>query len=191
MHPLLTRGPSASRHAAPGQSKKRKRPTREKGTDSYVSDGDGDDSEDELPPAGGEDGVYAVNSENVDLESKRRLEGEFNPPTRQGSILITLLDQAPYSLWGVKSLATRPPPLCPGTTAPQPKYTLVRSFEFHPDVYEGYAHRRTLGFKAGVSKASNEEITGRKGSARTWEFEPVEEKQVEKAKKLTMGGWEA
>jgi len=37
-------------------------------------------------------------------------------------------------------------------------------------LYEGYAHRRTLGFKEGKSKADNEEILGRQGEARTWEF---------------------
>jgi 25S rRNA (uracil2634-N3)-methyltransferase len=49
----------------------------------------------------------------------------------------------------------------------------VRSWEFDPALYPGYAHRRTIGFKDGVSKKGNEEIVGRKGMARTWEFERV------------------
>jgi 25S rRNA (uracil2634-N3)-methyltransferase len=47
---------------------------------------------------------------------------------------------------------------------------LLRSFAFDPAAYEGYAHRRTIGFRAGWSKEMNEEIVGRKGVARTWEF---------------------
>lgn len=94
----------------------------------------------------------------------------FSPPNRQGSLLVTLLDQNPYSLWGLPKLATRPPDFCPGTRDRQPRYKLTRSFEFKPEVYEGYGHRRTLGFKKGVSKDGNQEIIGRKGGARTWEF---------------------
>jgi 25S rRNA (uracil2634-N3)-methyltransferase len=94
----------------------------------------------------------------------------FTPPHRQGSILITLLNQPPYTLWSLPQLAQRPPPCCPGTRLPQPRFRLERSFKFHPELYEGYAHRRTIGFKEGKSKADNEEIIGRAGEARTWEF---------------------
>ena len=94
----------------------------------------------------------------------------FSPPKKQGTILITLLNQPPYTLWSLPRLGTRPPPLCPGTNLPQPKYELLRSFVFDPAIWAGYEHRRTLGFKEGVSKGWNEEILGRKGEARTWEF---------------------
>ena len=93
-----------------------------------------------------------------------------DPPKVQGTILITLLNQPPYTLWNLPKLATHPPPLCPGTDLPQSRYTLLRSFRFHPDLYEGYEHRRTIGWKDGVSKGGNAEIKGRKGEARTWEF---------------------
>jgi 25S rRNA (uracil2634-N3)-methyltransferase len=96
----------------------------------------------------------------------------FTPPSKPGTVLITLLDQPPYSLWSLRALAIRPPHVCPGTKLPQPKYRLLRSFRFDPACYPGYAHRRTLGFKEGVSKSGNEEILGRKGEARTWEFAP-------------------
>ena len=61
------------------------------------------------------------------------------------------------------------------TTLPptQPKYALLRSFAFHPTLYPGYAHRRTIGFKDGVSKSENEEIDSR-GGGRTWEAEVVD-----------------
>ncbi|KAK8870116.1 hypothetical protein IAR55_000686 [Kwoniella newhampshirensis] len=103
----------------------------------------------------------------------------FTPPHRAGSVLVTLLNCPPYTLWSVSRLATHPPPLCPGTQLPQPRYSLLRSFEFRPEVYEGYAHRRTIGFKEGLSKSENEEIMGRKGKARTWEFVRAEERDEE------------
>lgn len=94
----------------------------------------------------------------------------FAPPHTPGTILITLLAQPPYSLWSLPQLGAKPPPLCPGTRLPQPRYTLLRSFRFDPTVYDGYEHRRTIGWKEGLSKGANEEIVGRKGEARTWEF---------------------
>ncbi|WWD15590.1 hypothetical protein CI109_100012 [Kwoniella shandongensis] len=119
--------------------------------------------------------------------------GTLTPPQRAGSILITLLNCPPYTLWSVSRLATHPPPLCPGTQLPQPKYSLLRSFEFRPEVYEGYAHRRTIGFKEGLSKGDNEEILGRKGKARTWEFVRAEEKEEEEGENYETGkrdsGW--
>jgi 25S rRNA (uracil2634-N3)-methyltransferase len=117
----------------------------------------------------------------VDQLVATTVERQFTPPHRQGSVLITLLNQDPYTLWGLPSLAQRPPSVCPGTRLPQPRYRLLRSFKFHHELYEGYAHRRTIGFKEGKSKADNEEITGRQGEARTWEF--VKAIETEKADK--------
>jgi 25S rRNA (uracil2634-N3)-methyltransferase len=51
----------------------------------------------------------------------------------------------------------------------QPRYRLLRSFTFDPALYLGYAHRRTIGFKEGVSKEGNEEILRGEG-CKTWEF---------------------
>lgn len=106
------------------------------------------------------------------LSKKRKFKDEPKPtpPNRQGSILITLLNQPPYTLWSLPQLAQRPPASCPGTRLPQPRYRLSRSFKFHPELYPGYAHRRTIGWREGKSKADNEEIVGRQGEARTWEF---------------------
>jgi hypothetical protein len=42
--------------------------------------------------------------------------------------------------------------------------------KFNHEEFPGYAHRRTLGFKEGMSKADNEEIAG---LARTYVFEKV------------------
>lgn len=67
----------------------------------------------------------------------------------------------------------RPPP---HSTLPptQPRFTLVRSFNFHASLYPGYAHRRTIGFQPGLSKANNEEVDGR-GGGRTVEAELIED----------------
>ncbi|BEI82733.1 hypothetical protein CcaverHIS002_0306010 [Cutaneotrichosporon cavernicola] len=94
----------------------------------------------------------------------------FTPPDRQGSLLVTLLAQPPYSEWELPKLANRPPPTCPGTRDPQPRFRVLRSFDFVPAAWPGYAHRRTIGWREGLSKANNEEITGRQGRARTWEM---------------------
>lgn len=96
----------------------------------------------------------------------------FMPPNREGTLLITLLDQMPYTLWDVKALATKPPP---SAQIKQPRYRLLRSFEFVPAAYPGYAHRRTLGWREGKSLANNEEILGRKGRTKTYEFALREE----------------
>lgn len=125
---------------------------------SDMSDAEGDDNNPEyLPPVGS--------------TSTSR---ELNPPNVPGTLLITLLDQPPYTLWALRQLATRPPASIPNAKpsdrGPQPRYALLRSFQFVPQIYPGYAHRRTLGFKEGLSKDGNAEIVGRKGIPRTWEF---------------------
>jgi 25S rRNA (uracil2634-N3)-methyltransferase len=58
---------------------------------------------------------------------------------------------------------------------------LCRSWKFHPDLYPGYAHRRTLGFKEGTSVPGNEEIL--RNPPRTYCFTEREEKVEEKATK--------
>jgi 25S rRNA (uracil2634-N3)-methyltransferase len=152
-----------------------------------------DSSDDEDDPAhvplGGDD-VSDLEDENPSLANGEDDDGtnpaylpaagttstsrELQPPNRPGTLLITLLDQAPYTLWALRQLATRPPASIPNAKpadrGPQPRYALLRSFQFVPQAYPGYAHRRTLGFKEGLSKSANEEIVGRKGVPRTWEF---------------------
>jgi 25S rRNA (uracil2634-N3)-methyltransferase len=110
----------------------------------------------------------------------------FHPPTKQGTVLITLKNSAPYTLWDIHHLATRPPahPVRRRagdlTDDKQPRYRLLRSFAFDPTMWPGYEHRRTLGFKEGVSKAANLELMqggGLEGETaiglcKTWEFEP-------------------
>ncbi|KAJ2358237.1 hypothetical protein GGF43_000951 [Coemansia sp. RSA 2618] len=64
-----------------------------------------------------------------------------------GTIHVALKSGKPYDHWNIKQLA-RTCSLYPGPTRP-----------FDVDAYPGYAHRRTLGFKDGVSKDGNKEIS--------------------------------
>lgn len=73
-----------------------------------------------------------------------------------GEVHITVKKGKPYDLWNVKALAK------------QCGFKVQTSFDFNPDLYPGYEHRRTIGFKEGISVGNNEEIT-KKGS-RTWVF---------------------
>lgn len=87
---------------------------------------------------------------------------------KEGTILVTLKDSLPYTLWDVPKLATRPP-----KSSSNPRYRLLRSFAFHPDLYPGYSHRRTIGWREGKSKSENEELLSGSGGLRTWEFAPM------------------
>ena len=76
-------------------------------------------------------------------------------PSIQGEIHVTIKSGNPYELWGIKKLAK------------SAGLETKSSFEFRPELYPGYEHRRTLGFAEGKSKADNEDIA--KG-ARTYVF---------------------
>ncbi|KAJ1302433.1 hypothetical protein OPQ81_002751 [Rhizoctonia solani] len=72
------------------------------------------------------------------LESKHKM---------AGSVLITLREQEPYTLWDLPRLAKNPVvPIKSRNALPQPRYIQVRSFAFHPEIYSGYEHRRTAGW---------------------------------------------
>ncbi|KPV71730.1 uncharacterized protein RHOBADRAFT_56352 [Rhodotorula graminis WP1] len=90
------------------------------------------------------------------------------PPTTRGTILLTLRTNAPYSLWLPTQLATKGPLLLPsilpahalkgGRTQLQPNYRTVRSWAFDPARWEGYEHRRTIGFDEAKSSRSNDDL---------------------------------
>ncbi|EPQ29437.1 uncharacterized protein PFL1_03192 [Pseudozyma flocculosa PF-1] len=162
----------------------------------------------------------------------------FRPPVKRGSVLITLRNAAPYTLWSVATLGKRlpemlssivpiAPPLPKGCKKPtladldahglsrdsrpakpvstkkpgakgqrsrddsRPRrgtprhYQLWRSFEFEPSRWNGYEHRRTVGWVEGVSAGDNEDLLRLRnlqtdpnerasraggGECRTWEF---------------------
>ncbi|KAG6813234.1 hypothetical protein H0H92_012871 [Tricholoma furcatifolium] len=108
-------------------------------------------------------------SETMILESEDKEELEFTIPKEivktRGTVLITLRNVVPYTLWDVPRLAKKPPLPTTGSTPPNPRYTLLRSFGFNRSVYEGYEHRMTKGTRVhGLGK------TGEGGEDRTWEF---------------------
>ncbi|KAJ6623047.1 hypothetical protein B0H10DRAFT_2162570 [Mycena sp. CBHHK59/15] len=87
------------------------------------------------------------------------------PVTYRGTILITLRNVSPYTQWDVPRLAKNPPPLTSGSTPPNPRYTLLRSFAFNRSIWKAYEHRMTKGDRAhGTGK------TGEGGEDRTWQF---------------------
>ncbi|KAI9322748.1 hypothetical protein BX666DRAFT_1898086 [Dichotomocladium elegans] len=83
-------------------------------------------------------------------EEEGRWEGkEEEEPLPDGEIHITIKTCKPYDLWDVKGLAKTSGYLAVKSTLP-----------FNPAFYPGYEHRRTLGFREGVSKDKNAEILG-------------------------------
>lgn len=175
VHPILTTGPSLFPNPTSGKGKGKSK--RKRKANQSDSEDEGEPPLDEVSDLELEDDHNPFNP-LFQPSTVQDSGSEFTIPNREGTLLITHLNQPPYTLWNLPKLAQRPPP----STSPipkdkslqlQPKYRLLRSFQFHPDLYPGYAHRRTIGFKEGVSKAGNEEIRGRGGEARTWQFAPV------------------
>lgn len=80
-------------------------------------------------------------------ESDDNQQEEALTPLREGEIHITIKTCKPYDLWDIKSLAKSTGELA-----------VKSSFRFLPEDFPGYEHRRTLGFKEGVSKGGNAEI---------------------------------
>jgi 25S rRNA (uracil2634-N3)-methyltransferase len=131
------------------------------------------------------DAYLAENSNVEDLAAKSALAAAepidpTGPPKTQGTILVTLKDSIPYSLWNLKALATRPGDTLGShpafvalnrnkTMGDQPRYNVCRSFAFVPDLYPGYAHVRTKGSREG-SKRDDDVIARGTGGTRTWEF---------------------
>lgn len=118
------------------------------------------------------------------------------PPTTAGTVLVTLRTTAPYSLWSLPHLGTRgsliAPSILPRPLPPiaQPNYKVLRSFDFMPADYEGYEHRRTIGFKEGVSSGKNEDLSlsaRERGEKRREEKEGKERDEKEERGEKSMG----
>eukprot|EP00048_Salpingoeca_helianthica_P013642 m.204424 g.204424 ORF g.204424 m.204424 type:complete len:270 (+) comp15527_c1_seq1:1346-2155(+) len=65
----------------------------------------------------------------------------------EGEIHITVKRGKPYDSWGLVKLGTAVPGM-----------RLKNSFDFYPEAYPGYEHRRTLGFLEGVSSEPNADL---------------------------------
>ncbi|GAW02128.1 conserved eukaryotic protein [Lentinula edodes] len=99
--------------------------------------------------------------EETDNDTRNSLESG----SCRGTILITLRNVPPYTLWDVPKLAKNPPSSAQGSTSSNPRYIILRSFAFHREIWDGYEHRMTKGLRAhGTGK------TGEGGEDRTWEF---------------------
>ncbi|KAG0201298.1 hypothetical protein BGX28_005823 [Mortierella sp. GBA30] len=88
---------------------------------------------------------------------------------KPGEIHVTVKTGLPYDLWNIKRLAT-------GTGLLGNK----TSFPFKPEQYPGYEHRRTIGFKEGVSQGENAEILNK--SPKTFVFVKKTAKEAAMAK---------
>ncbi|CAD6910437.1 unnamed protein product [Tilletia controversa] len=161
-----------------------------------------DDSEEEDGPEGEGEQDEDVNSDGEgDLTKQISLSQGIRPtlvtPRRAGSVLITLRNSSPYTLWDVPTLAKRTQAMLPiiqgsapalpkGQRAPSasdltkafpdPKksYVIWQSARFEPAVFPGYSHRRTVGWVKGLSTEENEDLlrpgVGGTGECRAWEI---------------------
>ncbi|KAI0718926.1 hypothetical protein C8T65DRAFT_569920 [Cerioporus squamosus] len=87
------------------------------------------------------------------------------PQQARGTVLITLRNVPPYTLWNLPKLAKNPPPPTSSGQKSNPKYIQLRSFVFHRHAWTEYEHRMTKG-----ERAHGEGRTGEGGEDRTWEF---------------------
>lgn len=159
--PLLRVGTSSATNphiAKSNAAKKGKAPIKGKApVKSKRPRADSDDDDDEPIPA-------EEDADSDDEELPVNLALAPPPPTTSGTVLVTLRTVSPYSLWCLTHLGTRGSLLAPSILprplpkTAQPNYLVVRSFEFDPAEWEGYEHRRTVGFKEGVSSEKNDDL---------------------------------
>ncbi|GJN91438.1 hypothetical protein Rhopal_004461-T1 [Rhodotorula paludigena] len=147
---LLKRGPS--RAGAAGRR-------RSAGRNADVSDDDGDEL-----------GAPEATADDADAGEDPSLVPVPSAPSTRGTVLVTLRTGSPYSLWLPAQLATKPALLLPSLLPPadlsaraklgnhQPAYRTVTSWAFEPARWEGYEHRRTIGWEEGRSSGKNDDL---------------------------------
>jgi 25S rRNA (uracil2634-N3)-methyltransferase len=120
--------------------------------------------------------------EESEIESEEPRKDGFCVPPHAGSLLITVRNCKPYTMWDIPTLAKRLPSVAgtiiktapamgKGLKAPSSEqiekvlslgqgkaYRVWRSFRFSPEQYTLYSHRRTIGWKQGRSTDDNEDI---------------------------------
>ncbi|KAI8050659.1 uncharacterized protein B0P05DRAFT_480353 [Gilbertella persicaria] len=104
------------------------------------------------------------------VETSDHLRIEDDGPIPEGEIHVTLKTVKPYNLWAVKSLVKAKGVLAVKGTAP-----------FYVDDFPGYEHRRTLGFKEGLSKGANAEIISSEPKRYIFVRKEVMEDEVQKS----------
>jgi len=131
---------------------------------------------------GSADSDKEEDEEEMELEEETREKSGFCMPLHAGSVLITVRNCKPYTLWDIPTLAKRlpsvigtivstAPSMGKGIKAPSSEqvarllelgqgkaYRVWRSFQFSPEQYPLYSHRRTIGWKQGRSTDDNEDI---------------------------------
>ncbi|WFD00735.1 25S rRNA (uracil(2634)-N(3))-methyltransferase [Malassezia yamatoensis] len=187
--PFLTRGPI---------------PTYAANVKKIRNESDDDDDDDQSDDFHADNGPKQSLQDIQDLDQydvqEAHTKRAFQPPFRQGSVLITLRNTSPYTLWNVPMLAKRLPKVLAPIVASAPAlprhmhaptvqdverneayYTLWRSYEFFPEDWSHYSHRRTVGWIEGVSTSENQDLLRRTnataqlgkhsgtGECRTWE----------------------
>ncbi|KAF8588326.1 hypothetical protein K439DRAFT_1384699 [Ramaria rubella] len=89
----------------------------------------------------------------------------------RGTVLITLRNGPPYTLWDLSRLAKKPSAPHVSSISPSipyARYIQLRSFAFQQDDWKGYEHRMTKGWVEGLGRGRR---TGKdKIEDRTWEF---------------------
>ncbi|KAF7797176.1 hypothetical protein EIP86_008368 [Pleurotus ostreatoroseus] len=103
--------------------------------------------------------------ENDDAEESADEENGADVAQCRGSILITLRNVPPYTLWDLPKLAKSPPPPRNSSEPTNPRYIQLRSFVFLRSLWKGYEHRMTKG-----ERVHGKGTTGIGGEDRTWEF---------------------
>ncbi|TFK56889.1 hypothetical protein OE88DRAFT_1690155 [Heliocybe sulcata] len=120
-------------------------------------------------PSGHKSRKQKANADGDDDNEEDAMDQETASPrgrTRlRGTVLITLRNVPPYTLWDVPKLAKNPPPPTGTGTQRNPKYIQLRSFQFIRSAWKGYEHRMTKGERLG-----GEGTTGQGGEDRSWEF---------------------
>ncbi|KAK9766299.1 hypothetical protein K7432_004729 [Basidiobolus ranarum] len=97
-----------------------------------------------------------------------------NGDPTNGEIHLALKTGKPYDLWNIKELAK---------SSTNNSLITKTSFPFLPEKYPGYEHRRTLGFKEGLSVGDNEEITSKNPRTYVFSFIPPEDDGAKKKKR--------
>ncbi|KAJ2801329.1 hypothetical protein H4R20_003717 [Coemansia guatemalensis] len=94
------------------------------------------------------EGVQAQVTYDIDSDSDQ--EETAVPEQERGQVHVTLKSGKPYDMWRITKLARQ----CGLVT--------LSAYPFRLTAYPGYEHRRTLGFKEGLSTDDNQEIRDKK-----------------------------